>query len=158
MKSQYIVPIEVKMRIADWNLSTLMHQVRISPIPFPIIKKISLIWKQTAVSGSHPLPASLPITSDYRKYSSTDYPGLSQRNKVSKSSHFSLVSSVIISLSMAIKNYTSDIPINRIFQRIQDNLAQHGARQISFDYGDDGKVNGVFFSISLKEKTVVPGF
>jgi hypothetical protein len=41
---------------------------------------------------------------------------------------------------MAIKNYTSDIPINRIFQRIQDSLAQHGARQISFDYGNNGKV------------------
>src|SRR5256886_2517236 len=60
--------------------------------------------------------------------------------------------SVIISLSMAIKNYTSDIPINRIFQRIQDSLAQHGARQISFDYGDDGKVYGVFFTILLDEK------
>jgi hypothetical protein len=53
---------------------------------------------------------------------------------------------------MAIKNYTSDIPVNRIFQRIQDNLAQHSARQISFDYGDDGKVYGVYFSILLKEK------
>ena len=53
---------------------------------------------------------------------------------------------------MAIRNYTSDIPINRIFQRIQDSLAQHGARQISFDYGDDGKVHGVFFTILLDEK------
>jgi hypothetical protein len=53
---------------------------------------------------------------------------------------------------MAIKNYTSDIPINRIFQRIQDSLAQHGARQISFDYGDTGKVYGVFFTILLDEK------
>jgi hypothetical protein len=53
---------------------------------------------------------------------------------------------------MAIKNYTSDIPINRIFQRIQDSLAQHGARQISFDYEGDGKVHGVFFTILLDEK------
>jgi len=53
---------------------------------------------------------------------------------------------------MAIKNYTSDIPINRIFPRIQDSLAQHGARQITFDYGDEGKVYGVFFTIQLDEK------
>jgi hypothetical protein len=53
---------------------------------------------------------------------------------------------------MAIKNYTSDILINRIFQKIQDVLAQHGARQISFDYGDNGKVYGVFFTILLDEK------
>ena len=53
---------------------------------------------------------------------------------------------------MAIKNYTSDIPINRIFQRIQDSLAQHGTRQISFDYGNNGKVYGVFFTILLDEQ------
>lgn len=53
---------------------------------------------------------------------------------------------------MAIKNYSSEIPIDRIFQRIQDSLVQHGARQISFDYGDDGKIYGVFFSLSLQEK------
>ena len=53
---------------------------------------------------------------------------------------------------MAIKNYSSEIPIDRIFQRIQDSLVQHGARQISFDYGGDGKIYGVFFSILLKEK------
>src|ERR687895_2210470 len=30
-------------------------------IPFPIINLFSVIWKQTALSDSHPPPASLPI-------------------------------------------------------------------------------------------------
>jgi hypothetical protein len=50
----------------------------------------------------------------------------------------------------AIKNYTSDIPINRIFERIQTTLVQHGAKQIVFDYGEDGAVRGVAFVILVQ--------
>lgn len=52
----------------------------------------------------------------------------------------------------AIRNYTSDMPINRIFDGIQKTLAENGARQITFDYGDDGKVYGIFFAIQVKNK------
>jgi hypothetical protein len=50
---------------------------------------------------------------------------------------------------MAIKNYTSDKPIDRIFAELQQTLGMHGAKQISYDYGDDGKVHGVQFVIKV---------
>ena len=55
---------------------------------------------------------------------------------------------------MAIKNYTSDIPIERIFAELQQALGTHGAKQISFDYGDDGKVNGVQFVIKANDRFI----
>ena len=53
---------------------------------------------------------------------------------------------------MAIKNYTSDKPIDRIFAELQLTLGTHGAKQISFDYGDDGKVHGVQFVIKVNDR------
>ena len=53
---------------------------------------------------------------------------------------------------MAIKNYTSDKPIDRIFAELQQTLGTHGAKQISFDYGDDGKVHGVQFVIKVNDR------
>ena len=53
---------------------------------------------------------------------------------------------------MAIKNYTSDKPIDRIFAELQHALGSHGAKQISYDYGDDGKVHGVQFVIKVHER------
>ena len=50
----------------------------------------------------------------------------------------------------AIKNYSSNIPINRIFERIQKTLSSHGARQIIFDYGNDGKIYGLSFVVPIK--------
>ncbi len=44
---------------------------------------------------------------------------------------------------MAIKNYTSDKPLEKIFAELQQTLGTHGAKQISYDYGDDGKVHGL---------------
>ena len=55
---------------------------------------------------------------------------------------------------MAIKNYTSDIPIERIFAELQQALGTHGAKQISFDYGDDGKVHGVQFVIKVNDRFI----
>ena len=47
----------------------------------------------------------------------------------------------------AVKNYTSTIAINRIFDGIQKVLAEHGAKQIVFEYGEDGKIYGITFVI-----------
>ena len=55
---------------------------------------------------------------------------------------------------MVIKNYTSDIPIERIFAELQQALGTHGAKQISFDYGDDGKVHGVQFVIKVNDRFI----
>lgn len=55
---------------------------------------------------------------------------------------------------MAIKNYTSDIPVEKIFTELQQALGTHGAKQISFDYGDDGKVHGVQFVIKVKDRFI----
>jgi len=55
---------------------------------------------------------------------------------------------------MVIKNYMSDIPIERIFAELQQTLGTHGAKQISFDYGDDGKVYGVQFVIKVNDRFI----
>jgi len=55
---------------------------------------------------------------------------------------------------MAIKNYTSDMRIDRIFAELQQMLGQHGAKSISFEYGDDGKVQGVGFVIGVEGRFI----
>ncbi len=55
---------------------------------------------------------------------------------------------------MAIKNYTSDIRIDRIFAALQQTLGQHGATRISYDYGDGGRVHGVSFVISVEGRFI----
>lgn len=49
----------------------------------------------------------------------------------------------------AVKNYTSTIAINRIFDGLQKELAGHGAKQIVFEYGEDGKIYGLTFVIEV---------
>jgi hypothetical protein len=51
-----------------------------------------------------------------------------------------------------IKNYTSEKPIDRIFAELQQTLGTHGSKQISYHYGDDGKVHGVTFVIKVGER------
>src|SRR5688572_29940633 len=46
-----------------------------------------------------------------------------------------------------LKNYRSEMPINRIFDNITKMLVSHGARSISFDYGDSGEAVGLSFAI-----------
>jgi hypothetical protein len=58
----------------------------------------------------------------------------------------------IINPDMAIKNYASEIPVERIFAELQHTLGTHGAKQISFDYGDDGKGHGVQFVIKVNDR------
>ena len=55
---------------------------------------------------------------------------------------------------MAIKNYASDIPIDRIFAELQQTLGTHGAKHISFEYGDDGKVQGLAFTIKVNDRFI----
>jgi hypothetical protein len=52
----------------------------------------------------------------------------------------------------AIKNYRSTLEINKIFEYIQQVLVMHGANQITFDYGTDGKIYGVTFVIEVSGK------
>jgi hypothetical protein len=52
----------------------------------------------------------------------------------------------------AIKNYSSEIPINRIFERIQKTLVEHGATQIVLEYSRDQKVSGLTFVLPLHDK------
>ncbi len=55
---------------------------------------------------------------------------------------------------MAIKNYASEIPIDRIFAELQQTLGAHGAKHISFEYGDDGKVHGLTFTIKVNDRFI----
>jgi hypothetical protein len=53
---------------------------------------------------------------------------------------------------MAIINYTSDKPIEKIFAELQHTLGTYGAKHISFEYGDDGKVEGVAFTVKVNDR------
>ena len=55
---------------------------------------------------------------------------------------------------MAIKNYTSDKSIDKIFAELQQTLGRHGAKHISFEYGDDEKVHGVAFTIKVNDRFI----
>ena len=48
---------------------------------------------------------------------------------------------------MAIKNYTTDVPVNETVSEIHLMLADHGAKRILFDYGADSKVTAISFTI-----------
>lgn len=48
---------------------------------------------------------------------------------------------------MAIKNYTTDVPVNKTVSEIHLMLADHGAKRILFDYGADNKVQAISFTI-----------
>ena len=48
---------------------------------------------------------------------------------------------------MAIKNYTTDVPVNKTVSEIHLMLADHGAKRILFDYGADSKVKAISFTI-----------
>lgn len=48
---------------------------------------------------------------------------------------------------MAIKNYTTDVPVNKTVSEIHLMLADHGAKRILFDYGTDSKITAISFTI-----------
>jgi hypothetical protein len=51
-----------------------------------------------------------------------------------------------------IKNYTTDIPVDRTIAEIQKILAQNGARGIALEYDDSGNIKDIFFKIILNKK------
>ncbi len=53
---------------------------------------------------------------------------------------------------MTLKNSTSTT--NRTFDRIQKALSSHGAKQIMFDYNDNGQVQGLAFTLEIKGQIV----
>jgi len=55
---------------------------------------------------------------------------------------------------MAIKNYSADIAINEIFSELQETLGKHGAKQISFDYDNDGRIQSVQFVIKANVRFI----
>ena len=57
---------------------------------------------------------------------------------------------------MALKNAYSDISTDKIFVELQKTLVQHGAKQISYDYGDDGKVHAAQFVIKTSNNRYIP--
>lgn len=57
---------------------------------------------------------------------------------------------------MALKNAYSDTNIDKIFAELQRTLGQHGAKQISYDYGDNGRVQGLQFVIKVGTNRFIP--
>lgn len=52
---------------------------------------------------------------------------------------------------MALKNYTSTVPVEKTVGEIHIMLAQHGARKIMFDYDDAGRILAICFSIETPQ-------
>jgi hypothetical protein len=51
----------------------------------------------------------------------------------------------------AVKNYTSDIPMNRLFDKLNKTLIEHQAKSITFGYNPAGKCVSVEFAIELAD-------
>jgi hypothetical protein len=55
-------------------------------------------------------------------------------------------------MKQLIKNYTTEIPVERTIAEIQKLLAENGARGIALDYDERGRIKDVFFKIRFHEK------
>ena len=53
---------------------------------------------------------------------------------------------------MNIKNYTSDVPVNRTVARIEEVLAQSGACSIQKEYGPEGSVSALRFELETPSR------
>lgn len=53
---------------------------------------------------------------------------------------------------MALKNAYSKINIQNLFNGLQKTLATHGAKTIIFDYGQDGLIHGISFTIQFRDR------
>jgi hypothetical protein len=51
-----------------------------------------------------------------------------------------------------IKNYTTDVPVERTIAEIQTILGQNGARGIALEYDERDRIKDIFFKIRLHEK------
>lgn len=52
---------------------------------------------------------------------------------------------------MALKNYTTSVPVSQTVSDIHKELAAHGARKVMFDYDDSGRVLAICFAIVTPE-------
>ena len=57
-----------------------------------------------------------------------------------------------LAVKKLIKNYTTDIPVDRTIAEIQKMLAQNGARGIALEYDSSGHIKDIFFKIILHNK------
>lgn len=48
---------------------------------------------------------------------------------------------------MALKNFTTDVPVAKTVSEIHVMLADHGAKKIMFDYAENGELDAICFSI-----------
>jgi len=55
-------------------------------------------------------------------------------------------------MTKLIKNYTTDIPVEKTINEIQKILAQNGARGIMLEYDGNGNITDIFFKIILNNK------
>lgn len=52
---------------------------------------------------------------------------------------------------MALKNYTTSVPVSQTVSDIHKELAAHGARKVMFDYDEGGRVLAICFAIVTPE-------
>ena len=62
----------------------------------------------------------------------------------------------MIKVKMALKNYTTQIPVDRTITDIEKILAQHGARKILKDYDNQGNISAISFMIKLEDGSFIP--
>jgi hypothetical protein len=55
-------------------------------------------------------------------------------------------------MTKLIKNYTTDIPVEKTISEIQKILAQNGARGIMLEYDGNGNITDIFFKIILNNQ------
>ena len=55
-------------------------------------------------------------------------------------------------MTKLIKNYTTDVPVDKTVTEIQEMLRQNGARGIAVEYDAEGKIKDIFFKIVLHDK------
>jgi hypothetical protein len=67
---------------------------------------------------------------------------------------FILVLGIIVAMGK-IKNQWSGASVDRILEVMRKCLVDHKAKQILFDYGDNGKINAIVFSLELSVECAV---
>jgi hypothetical protein len=55
-------------------------------------------------------------------------------------------------MKRTIKNYTTDVPVQKTILEIQNLLVQNGARGIATEYDSNGMLKDIFFKIMVKER------
>jgi hypothetical protein len=55
-------------------------------------------------------------------------------------------------MKQLMKNYTTEVPVERTIAEIQKLLADNGARGIALEYDETGRIKDIFFRITLHQK------